>query len=80
MNTSQIYTAVSIITLAVIAFLVFFVSKNKKEKRLTPLASLAFSFVVAGILFGENRVIGYGLIGVGVLLAVMDMFNKSRTT
>ncbi|MBI5842006.1 MAG: hypothetical protein HZB19_18115 [Chloroflexi bacterium] len=78
MNISQIWIAVSIVVLAVIAVLVFFVAKNGKEKRLTPLASFAFAFVLAGILFGDNRFIGYGLMGVGVLLAVVDMFNKSK--
>jgi amino acid transporter len=78
MNISHIYIAVSIVVLAIIALLVFFVSKNKRENRLTPLAGLAFGFVLAGILFGENRFIGYGLMGVGVLLAVIDMFNKLK--
>jgi lipopolysaccharide export LptBFGC system permease protein LptF len=78
MNISQIWIAISIVVLAVIAFLVFFVNKNRKRERLTPLASLAFAFVLAGIFFGDNRLIGYGLMGVGVLLAVIDIFNKSR--
>jgi hypothetical protein len=79
MNISQIYIAVSIVVLVVIAILIFVVGKNGKEKRLTPLASFAFAFVLAGILFGEDRFIGYGLMGVGVLLAVVDIFNKSKT-
>ena len=78
MNISQIYIAVSIVVLAVTAILVFVVGKNGKKKRLTPLASFAFAFVLAGILFGENRFIGYCLMGVGVLLAVLDIFNKSK--
>ena len=78
MNISQIWIAVSIVVLAVIAFLVFFVSKNRKENKLTPLASLAFGFVLAGILFGNDRFIGYGLMGVGVLLAIVDIFNNAK--
>lgn len=78
MNISQIYIAVSIIALAVVAVLVFFVSKNRKENRLTPLASLAFTFTMLGAIFSDGRLIGYGLMGVGVLLAVADIFNRSR--
>jgi hypothetical protein len=78
MNTPQIYIAVSIVVLAFIAILFFFANKNKKEKRLTPLAGLAFGFILAGIFFGDNRLIGYGLMGVGVLLAIVDIFNKSK--
>lgn len=78
MNLSQIYIAMSIAVLAVVSILVFVVSKNKNEKRLSPLASFAFAFVLAGILFGENRFIGYGLMGIGVTLAVVDMLSKPK--
>jgi len=78
MNISQIYIAVSIIALAVVAFLVFFASKNRKENHLSTLASLAFAFTLAGILFGDDMLIRYGLMGVGVLLAVADMYNRSK--
>jgi heme A synthase len=79
MNTSLIWVAISIVVLAVIALFVFFVRRDRKENRLTPLAGLAFGFVLAGILFGDDRLIGYGLMGVGVILAVIDMFKRSRS-
>ncbi len=58
--------------------LVFFVKKNKKEKRLTPLEGIALAFVLAGIIFGDDRLAGYSLIGSGVLLAVIDIFIKLK--
>ena len=76
---SQIFIAVSIAVLAIVALLVFFIAKSQKEKRLTPLASLAFGFVLAGILFGEDRFIGYSLLGVGVILSVIDMFRLAKS-
>ena len=79
MNTSQIYILVSIIVLLIIAVLLFFVARNQKEKRLTPLAGLAFGFVLAGIIFGEDRLICYSLIGVGVILSIIDMIRKLRS-
>ncbi len=78
MNASPIYIAIALAALAVIALLVFLAGKNRRENKLTPLASIAFAFVLAGILFADNRLIGYGLIGIGILLAVVDIFNKSR--
>lgn len=78
MNISQIYIAIVIVILAVIFIRVFFTGKKRKEKRLTPLASLAFASILTGIFFGEEGFIGYGLIGAGVLLAVVDIFNKSK--
>ena len=78
MSTSVAYIAVSIAALAIIAILVFFASKGKRENRLTPLAGLAFGFVLAGIIFGDDRLIGYSLMGAGVVLAIVDIFNRSR--
>jgi hypothetical protein len=80
MSISQIYILISIIVLLVIASIVFFAGRHRKEKNLTPLAGLAFGFVLAGMIFGENRLIGYSLMGIGVLLAVLDIFrNRNKT-
>jgi hypothetical protein len=78
MESSQIYILISIIILLIIALVVFFVRKDKKRERLTPLAGIAFAFVIAGMVFGDSRLVGYSLIGVGVLLAVIDVIRKLR--
>jgi len=78
MNTSQIFIIVSIAALALIALLVFFIGQGRQEKRLTPLAGLAFGFILAGIIFGDDRVIGYSLMGIGVVLSFIDIFIKSK--
>ncbi|MFH1105707.1 MAG: hypothetical protein V1731_00675 [Candidatus Aenigmatarchaeota archaeon] len=77
MVASQIYIAISILALAAIAILVFFV-KGKKQKKLSALAGLSFAFVVAGIVFGDDAQVGYGLIGAGLVLAVIDIVVKSK--
>lgn len=79
MEVAQIYILISIIVLGIIAVLVFFVKKNDKRKSLTPLTGLAFGFVVAGIVFGDSRLVGYSLMGVGILLAVVDIFLKRKS-
>jgi len=76
MNTSQIFIVISIVTLAIVAIL--FLAARKNKKKLTPLAGLAWAFALAGIVFGEDRLIGYGLMGVGVVLALIDMFIQSK--
>lgn len=78
MSTYFSYILLSIILLLIVAILVFFIGKNKSENRLTPLAGLAFGFILAGILFGENRLLGYGLMLVGIIVAVMDIFTRAR--
>jgi len=74
----QIYIAISIGALAIIAGLMIFLRKKKPEAKLSPLAGLSFAFIIAGIIFGENRLVGYGLIGIGLLLALIDIVKKSK--
>jgi hypothetical protein len=78
METSQIYIAISIIVLTIIALLVAFFSRSSNKKKITPLAGLAFGFVLAGLFCGERRYIGYGLIGIGIVLSVIDILIKFR--
>ena len=78
-NLTPAYIAISVISLLIIAVLVFFVKKNGKDKKLSPLAGLAFAFVVAGIIFGDDGFIGYILIGFGVILSVLDIVQKSKS-
>ena len=78
MNLSQIYIAVTIVGFAVIAVLVLFGNRVQTQNRLTPLASLAFLFTLAGLFFGENPFVGFGLIGIGVIRTVIDMFRKRK--
>jgi uncharacterized membrane protein len=78
MNAISIYLAIMIIAgLAIVMNLVF--KYNKKERRLSRLAGLAFAFVIAGIFLGGQRLIGYSLIGIGVILAIIDIIQKSKS-
>jgi hypothetical protein len=78
MNASQLYVLIALIALVAIAAVGFFLHKDVKAPRLTLFARLALVCVLAGILFGENRWLGYGLLGVGIVLALIDIINKSR--
>jgi len=69
----QIYNALVILTLVALAGLfIYFRVSRKESKPLTPLMGLAIGCVVSGIIFGEERWLGYGLMGIGVTLAVVD--------
>jgi len=78
MDASQTWIVASLVVLAVVALLVLRAGKAGRQNRLTPLAALAFSCIVAGLLFGEERWLGYSLFAVGVVLAVVDMVRRSR--
>lgn len=78
MEASQIYILIAIVSLLLVAIFLFVMGKKKKKAKLTPLTGLAFGFIIAGIIFGDSRLVGYSLMGVGVLLAVIDMIIKLR--
>jgi hypothetical protein len=78
MDASQVYILISIIILALVAVFQYFASRKKPKEGLSKLAALAFALIIAGIIFGEDRLIGYSLLGVGVLLALVDIFYKLR--
>ncbi len=71
MNTPQIYIIISIAALVLVVILFF--AGRKKGKKLTPFVGFAWALVLAGIIFSEDRLIGYSLIGVGVALALVDI-------
>ncbi len=80
MKPSTIFLLISLIALVFIGFLIFIAGKRPRGSRLTPLAGLAFASILFGIFFGEDPLLGYGLIGIGVILAVIDMIQKRRKT
>jgi len=78
MEPSQIYILISIVVLLIIAIVVFFVRGKKKGKKVSLLGGLGLTFVLAAVIFGGSRLVGYTLIGIGVLLAVIDIIIKSK--
>ncbi len=72
MNTLQIYIIISIA--ALVSVVILFLAARKKGKKLTPWVGFAWALVLAGIIFSEDRLIGYSLIGVGVALAVINIY------
>jgi hypothetical protein len=44
-------------------------------QKLTTIASM---FVILGIVFGSDRLIGYSFIGTGVLLSIIIMINAKK--
>jgi hypothetical protein len=66
-----LWIAISIIALVVIVVLLL-IGRGKQYLKPSNLAVLGMSLVVLGIIFGDDRLIGYSFIGVGVLLSVID--------
>jgi hypothetical protein len=77
MSTVAVYLVILVIAgLAILMDLVFVY--NKKKRSLSRLAGLAFAFVIAGIYLGGQKLIGYSLLGIGIMLAIIDILRKAR--
>ena len=74
-----VWIAISIIALVVIVVLLL-ISRRKGKQLLNPsnLLILGMSCVVLGIIFGDERLIGYSFIGVGVFLSVIDAIRNRK--
>lgn len=71
------YLTLVILALIVIAIVVVFF-RGRRPARLSPVSAIALAFVVAAIIFGETRWLGYTLIGIGVALAIAEAIISSR--
>jgi len=76
MDASWPFLLVSLAVLLALAAMILTNRKKEPQEGVSPLAGLAFILVVAGILFGEDRILGYLLLGAGVLLALIDIFRR----
>jgi len=72
-----VWIAIAIVALVVIV-VVLLIARGRQYQQPSNLAILGMSLVVLGIIFGDSRVIGYSLIGVGVLLSVIEAIRNRR--
>lgn len=80
MNLAPFYILIAIITLLAI-MVVLILTGRKRNRPLTPLTGLALAFIVSGIVFSDNtthNIVGYSLMGVGVVLAIVDVVIKMK--
>ena len=74
-----VWIAISIIALVVIMVLLI-ISRRKRNQILNPsnLLILGMTCVVLGIIFGNDSLLGYSFMGVGVLLSVIDAIRNRK--
>ena len=71
----QLWLIVGIVILIVLAAIVFLISKKRTNKENT-LVTLATVFVVLGIVFGDDRLLGYSFIAIGILLSIVSVVGR----
>lgn len=74
------YILIMILSLALIGILFWFKSRKSPAERRKPssLALLGMLLVVMSVVIGENRWVGYSLMGTGVALVVLDLFLNRK--
>lgn len=77
MDNSQVYVLISLVAVALILTTLVLMRKNM-GKPLSKIAAIAFSLVIAGVTLGEDRLIGYSLMGAGIAVAIVDIIKKKR--
>lgn len=77
MENTSIVIGIAIIALFVLPALYFAIHK-KHETRLSRIAALAFAFIIAGLFLSRKELVGYSLLGVGLVLAIIDMVQKRK--
>jgi hypothetical protein len=79
MTDQNTYIIIAVLAFLFVLFLLFICCRDKKKKNnISSLGGIAMALVITGIIFGESRMIGYFLIGFGLLLAVIDIFKKIK--
>jgi len=78
MPAGTIFLVLSILALVTIVAFVFLSKRASERQRLSPLTGIAFAFIISGMLFEDNRLIGYILLGVGIIFAVADIIVKAQ--
>ena len=74
-----LWVAISIIALIVIVILLIIArGRGRQYPKPSNLAILGMSLVVLGIIFGDDRLIGYSFIGVGITLSVVDVIRNRK--
>ena len=76
MPAGTIFLIIAIVALVVIVAFVFLIKRSPERKRLSPLTGVSFAFIISSMLFEDNRLIGYSLLGVGIILAIVDIIIK----
>jgi hypothetical protein len=72
----NIYIAIAIVILAIVAIYNW---KKGQQKPLSRLTILAFAFIMGGLIFGDNQAIGYSFLGLGALFGVIDIFYQAKS-
>jgi hypothetical protein len=73
MAFSDPFIITGLVVLVILAIIFVYGLKKRSQKQPSRIAFVAMFLVIAGILFGEDPYLGYGLLGAGIVLGVVDI-------
>jgi predicted branched-subunit amino acid permease len=76
MKISQIYILTVAIIVVLLLLTIFIANRKRKTQEITLLSVVAIFCVMIGFVFGEHPLIGYGFIGTGIVLAIIDLIFR----
>jgi lysylphosphatidylglycerol synthetase-like protein (DUF2156 family) len=77
-DASLPFIAFSVLLLVIIGILLLIAGKKRTEQQLSHLSLIGMVFIILGIVFGSDRLIGYSFLGAGVIIAVVDVVKNRK--
>jgi membrane-bound ClpP family serine protease len=77
-DLSQAYILAAIVLLGLIVLILVRSIHRPEVTAITPLGTLAFGFMMAGLFLIDYRWPAYGLLSIGVILTIVDMNAKEQ--
>ena len=76
MNHLWLIISIAIVVILLATF--FLARKRKQTSQRNPLLGLGIALIALGILFSEDRLVGYSFIGIGVLLSIISAIKNKK--
>lgn len=76
MEATFIFMAILIGVFAILTVIGYI--KRNREKRITPAAFAALALIAVGIFLGDVKMIGYSMMGAGMILFIFEMIREYK--
>ncbi|MFH1771169.1 MAG: hypothetical protein ABH828_06470 [archaeon] len=78
MNSAIIYLLVSIAALVIIFYLLLLLRYSKKDVSFTPFLGVGLALTIFGGSFSDKPLLGYGMLTLGLIIAVIDTKKRLK--
>jgi len=78
MTGNWVYIVLMVVILAALVFLMVRVRGIERNSRISPLIGLAMACFMGGLILADQRWLSYGLLGAGLVLAVIDILKRQK--